>query len=417
MGDYLKLFETHSEYETYSSGDMLKPNVSYCEDNNEVHYNPWTWADTYLTFVAKEAGAISFNILSSMGTDKIESISYSTDNGSTWTTTNNQNDKEDNLVITVNVTTGDTILWKGTATQTGYFDEDEGYFVGSFFSSSCEFDAKGNVMSLLYGDNFKGEVDLTGKNCAFNNLFAGNSNLVSAENLSLPATTLANKCYRSMFEGCTSLATAPELPATTLAVGCYSGMFFDCTSLTTAPELPATTLADSCYNGMFQGCTSLVIAPELPATTLAGGCYGEMFYNCTSLTAAPELPATTLADSCYNAMFRGCTSLTTAPELPATTLASGCYANMFQGCTALTKAPVLPATTLASYCYGNMFNGCTSLNYIKAMFTTTPGPSYTGNWVSGVSSTGTFVKNAAAEWNVSGNNGIPTGWTVNTASA
>ena len=41
MGDYLKDFEKHSEYETYSRGDMLKPNVSCCEDNNEVHYNPW----------------------------------------------------------------------------------------------------------------------------------------------------------------------------------------------------------------------------------------------------------------------------------------------------------------------------------------------------------------------------------------
>ena len=41
MGDYLKLFETTSEYETYIEGqDVLLPNVSYCEDNNEVYYNP-----------------------------------------------------------------------------------------------------------------------------------------------------------------------------------------------------------------------------------------------------------------------------------------------------------------------------------------------------------------------------------------
>ena len=41
MGKYLKLFETHSEYNTYINGnDKVLPNVSYCEDNNEVHYNP-----------------------------------------------------------------------------------------------------------------------------------------------------------------------------------------------------------------------------------------------------------------------------------------------------------------------------------------------------------------------------------------
>jgi hypothetical protein len=63
-----------------------------------------------------------------------------------------------------------------------------------------------------------------------------------------------------------------------------------------------------------------------------------------------------------------------------------------------------------------MFAGCTSLNYIKAMFTTTPSTTYTNNWVSGVASTGTFVKNSAATWNVTGTSGIPTGWTVQTVS-
>jgi hypothetical protein len=50
------------------------------------------------------------------------------------------------------------------------------------------------------------------------------------------------------------------------------------------------------------------------------------------------------------------------------------------------------------------------------MFTTTPSTSYTDNWVSGVSATGTFVKNSAAQWNVTGVYGVPNGWTVETAS-
>ena len=88
---------------------------------------------------------------------------------------------------------------------------------------------------------------------------------------------------------------------------------------------------------------------------------------------------------------------------------------MFYNCTGLTTAPELPATTLRNSCYENMFNGCTSLNYIKAMFLTTPSSSYTGNWTSNVSSTGTFVKNNSASWNVTGVNGIPENWTVETA--
>lgn len=116
-------------------------------------------------------------------------------------------------------------------------------------------------------------------------------------------------------------------------------------------------------------------------------------------------------------MFNGCTSLTTAPELPATTLANYCYSTMFNGCTLLMTAPVLPATTLFKNCYSNMFSGCTNLNYIKAMFTTIPSDTYTSNWVSGVASTGTFVKNSEATWDVTGVNGVPNGWTVQTASA
>ena len=244
-------------------------------------------------------------------------------------------------------------------------------------------------------------------------MFSGCINLTTAPEL--PATTLAEYCYSNMFSGCINLTTAPELPATTLAKYCYNNMFYGCTGLTTAPELPATTLSSGCYMIMFSGCINLTTAPELPATKLAGYCYQGMFENCTNLTTAPNLPATTLADSCYYSMFSGCTNLTTAPELPATTLVDSCYIRMFYGCTSLTTAPELPATTLVSRCYYRLFCNCTNLNYIKAMFLTTPSSSYTENWTNNVSPTGTFVKNASASWDVTGVNGIPENWTVETA--
>ena len=114
-------------------------------------------------------------------------------------------------------------------------------------------------------------------------------------------------------------------------------------------------------------------------------------------------------------MFYGCTNLTTAPELPATTLKDRCYSYMFYSCTSLTTAPELPATTLKDRCYDRMFYSCRRLNYIKAMFLTTPSSSYTNDWTKFVSSTGTFVKNKSASWNVIGVNGIPNNWTVETS--
>ena len=280
-------------------------------------------------------------------------ISISTDNGVTWT--GKTSSTSGKILATLN--TGEKMLIKGDNSSYAMSGTTDGSY--NYFTSTKQFVLEGNIMSLINSTNFENLNTLTSER-TFYSLFYNCSKLVSAENLLLPAMTLTRDCYGSMFVSCTSLTTAPELPATTLANRCYLGMF----------------------------------------------------HNCSSLTTAPELPATTLANYCYRYMFWQCKSLTTATELPATTLAEGCYQDMFAVCTSLTTAPALPATTLVNRCYAGMFDVCTKLNYIKAMFTTTPGTDYTYNWVRGVAASGTFVKNSQATWNLTGNNGIPTGWTV-----
>lgn len=174
------------------------------------------------------------------------------------------------------------------------------------------------------------------------------------------------------------------------------------------------------YAYLFKNMTELndIRNLSLPATIFGYGAnqvYRSMFEGCTNIRVAPELPAVQLEIFCYYEMFKDCTSLTVAPEiLPSTELKPGCYNSMFSGCTSLEKAPELPAIDAAEYCYNEMFNGCSSLNYIKAMFTSRQESDiwFTTNWVNGVSSTGTFVKNKDAQWDITGNNGIPSGWTV-----
>ena len=405
------------------------------------------WAEEYLTFVAKESGTFTLTIGSAVSRSILSSISYSTDNGKTWNTTNNV-DSQTVTITTPTINEGDKVLWKGIGTGVSTtINNNNRPSTSSIFSSSGEFNVEGNIMSLIYDDDFINKKSVQGTyNFAllfYSNNMPNTAKVVSARNMVLPVSAVSTCCYlrmfqgcpaleeaplsidatsineqgcMSMFYGCINLITTPELPATTLATNCYSGIFQGCTSLTTAPELPATTLASYCYQYMFYGCTNLVNAPVLPATTLTNYCYAYMFQNCTNLTTAPELSATTLADHCCYSMFSFCTSLINVPSLSATTLATACYASMFQGCTSLTTAPELPATTLASNCYNYMFQNCTNLNYIKAMFTTTPSTTYTQNWVNGVAASGTFVKNSAATWTTTGNNGVPTNWTVQTAS-
>ena len=233
-----------------------------------------------------------------------------------------------------------------------------------------------------------------------------------------PTTILPDKaCY--IYGNIMSLVDSDDFKNCTEITGSYAffRMFNSANILNHQTKkllLPATKLTNSCYGQMFSGCKSLTAAPELPATELADHCYSSMFSGCTSLTAAPELPATTLATGCYEVMFRRCTSLTTAPELPATTLAQECYYGMFSLCTSLTTAPELPATRLAGSCYMNMFDGCSNLNYVKCLASVIPSGS-TRAWLYGVSSEGTFVKNASATWET-GISGIPAGWTVEDAN-
>ena len=257
--------------------------------------------------------------------------------------------------------------------------------------SNSDYDIGGNINSLMKV-NFENDTTCYKfySSSIYKGFFQNKNKLKSAGNLILPATILVANCYQQMFNGCTSLTTAPALPATTLAQKCYNSMFSGCTSLTTAPALPATTLAIDCYNSMFKGCTSL--------------------------TTAPTLPVTALAASCYMSMFQGCTSLTTAPALPATTLANKCYGSMFYGCTGLTTAPTLPATTLAQNCYYGMFADCTNLSYIKCLATDISATDCTKRWVNGVASTGTFVKAASMSSWPRGDGGIPSGWTVEDAT-
>ena len=171
-------------------------------------------------------------------------------------------------------------------------------------------------------------------------------------------------------------------------------------------------------------CNSLLFGDDAKSNnnlSSKGYAFFELFKECTTIknVSSNFLPATILSTYCYGNMFYNCTSLTTPPQLSATTLSNACYRGMFRG-TLLTTAPELPATTLVSNCYNKMFYACSKLNYIKAMFTTTPSSSYINNWVYGVASSGTFVKNKNATWDITATStnyyiGIPSGWTVQTA--
>ena len=216
---FIRKFDTLSGQTAYLAEADIDTYVGYVNENETVYYDDAipNYAEQYLTFDIISAGTINWS-----GAE----IYFSLDNGATWSATDG---------TSISVSAGDKVLWKGLNSA-----HDSNYFSGS----TATFNIEGNIMSLLYGDNFIGQTTIT-QNYTFSYLFM-QLNVVSAENLILPATTLVEGCYYMMFGDCTSLTTAPVLPATTLAENCYQRMFRGCWSLNYIKCLATDISASNC---------------------------------------------------------------------------------------------------------------------------------------------------------------------------
>lgn len=280
------------------------------------------------------------------------SIEYSRDDGDSWTSVT----ATEGTGTPISVSAGEVLLFRG------YNDHQ---------ASMPAFDIK--VRSYLYGD--------------ITSLINGRGGLQTLDTM-----------LGRLFQDCTGLENHPT-----------KELILDCTAL---------TRNNACYY-MFKGCTGLTRAPELPATTLSPLCYSNMFNGCTRLVKVPDiLPALQLRNGCYIGMFNGCTSLRETPRLPATELAQFCYQDMFAACTSLEEAPELPASGIAYQSYINMFDGCRNLRQIKCLASRKDYDltDVTYQWVRNVSPSGHFVRHPDSDWWERGENGIPPGWTVSTAT-
>ena len=230
----LGLLELTATYEGFTATASTE---AYQEAN---HYNQ------YLTFKITSPGKIVWYSSNANFTGVV--INYSLDSGSTWTSlasaVNTQNGFD--------VDTGDVVMFKG---NNNYYARPISAVSGSsyynhFTNTTAGFIAEGNIMSLIYGDNFVGNDSLPASTTHnFGGLFNGCTGMSNADNVILPAMTLTPFCYRNLFSGC-RLKTSPKLPATTLAQGCYCNMFIGCNTLEIAPDLPAPVLAKQSYEGM-----------------------------------------------------------------------------------------------------------------------------------------------------------------------
>lgn len=228
-------------------------------------------------------------------------IEYSLNEGKDWTP----------YTAAFDLSAGQAACIRGTRTN---YKNDSGDQYGTpssnpIFTANALCYISGNIMTLLSDQNNLSES-------AFHGAFSKGKTAVDyididpESPLILPATTLPSKCYMQMFRNCTKLTRVPVFRAEVVNYrSCYN-MFRDCIGLTSAEgiELPAMTLAIDCYRELFRGCTSLAsAAPKLPAPTLVKECYRQMFSS-TKITSLVCLATDISAENCTNEWMSGVTN-------------------------------------------------------------------------------------------------------------
>lgn len=134
------------------------------------------WEKQYLTFIPVKDAVFSWEQRTTSG-----HLEYSINGGQTWRTFTYNN-------RTPTIKAGSKVIWRGdlipSTTTSG---------IGTF-SASANYNAYGNIMSLLFYDNYYGsQLNADNYESVFTNLFVNDTHIITAPEL--PATTLAPYCY------------------------------------------------------------------------------------------------------------------------------------------------------------------------------------------------------------------------------
>ncbi len=251
--EFLKLFQTHQDYEAFVSGDtMVKPNVSHCIEENEVHYSPivimtvrYNVTDasnpTQLYFYYAEEGEEDYWI---RGVDMF---------------TNVEIDGVDVPIADLDASSGQTQLSVGE--HTVKYTLKDPTFHGSF--SGCVSLTSATIPNSVY--------------TIINNAFA-NCGLTSVgpvgsgSDIELPNSITS--IGSGAFNTCSSL-TSVTIPNSVTSIGLFA--FNDCRSLTNI-VIPnsVTTIGSSAFNT----CSSLTSVTIPNSVTTIGD---SAFYHCNGL--------------------------------------------------------------------------------------------------------------------------------------
>lgn len=369
----LRKFKLEPLYQSFKNNENTYLHTAYVEADNKVHYytdeDVRDYSKEYFTIESLEDGNNVYWRTTVNNSGLFKTIEISLDLGKTWNSY--RSSFSDNLVATLNK--GDKLWARGT--NSAY-----GISTGcSHFELSKEYIVYGNIMSIIDKDNYQNNKTLT-TSYPLNRQFQ-NSQIISAENLILPATTLTMGAYEYMFYNCKKLKIGPkELVNSSGGNNVYNRMFYECTSLKTSPDIKRNKFESrDCtlmfynsgieelkiqsditigYQSFYQICYICNKLKKIPDTlsilvNSSDGSFQQAFYNCINLRGPLTLTISgeNLRSNTFESAFYGCSSLNNV------TLDSDIwYPTMFNICSNLTN---FTAATSPTIVYDRVFNGTT----------------------------------------------------------
>ena len=228
---YINTFKTPASYEEKLNGgvgvDFKIPNVSYCKDANDVHFNPYNLIELY---VGEITGTTPHTV--KIYTNETTSIPIQVSDDNKWYSYVLPKDKGLCKIEGYSV--------KKVVIKANMANYNVGNTNGLFPSSIIEASFKGsNTSNVTY----------------MNYMFDSCYNLISLDVSSFDTSKVTT--MDSMFQGCTSLTSLTLSNFNTSNVTNMNYMFCGCTSLTSLDLRNFNISNVTSMGSMFDGCTNL----------------------------------------------------------------------------------------------------------------------------------------------------------------
>ena len=236
--------------------DISLPNVSYCEDVKDVHYNPYSTVEFY---VGEITGTTPQTV--KIYTSEYTSVNVQVSEENKWYTYVLPKDKG-----LYNISGNTVTKVRVKADISFYGDLNHGYF-SIIPKTTIEASFKGsntsNVTSMahmFYNHGNIESLDLSGwdtsKVIYMNNMFYFCTSLTSLDVSSFDTSNVTN--MYSMFAGCSGLKSLDVGSFDTSNVTDMNNMFGSCSGLTSLDLSNFKTSKVTSMSNMFNGCSSLI---------------------------------------------------------------------------------------------------------------------------------------------------------------